>query len=147
MTTCFCFAFVRVTFGTATFSKELLFHSTYSPKFLLWCCSFSQEILSKLSIGSIKFLLRQYIFFQNCTCNCPFLQLVVSFDLKRRIASGHSFFNRTGIFWRISSSHPFFHAGWFFNRAVAAIHSFRGILNRKSLATVTDVLYWQVSLY
>ena len=49
------FAFAMVTFGTTTFSKELLFQSTYSLNFLLWNCSFWEQLLLRGSIWSIKF--------------------------------------------------------------------------------------------
>ena len=39
------FAFARVTFGTTTFSKELLFQSTYNLKFLVWNCIFLEQLL------------------------------------------------------------------------------------------------------
>ena len=43
------FAFAMVTFGTTTFSKELLFQSTLSLHFLLWNCSFRKQLLLGVS--------------------------------------------------------------------------------------------------
>ena len=44
------FAFAKLTFGTTTFSKELLFQSTHSLNFLLWNCSFQEQLLLRGSI-------------------------------------------------------------------------------------------------
>ena len=52
------------------------------------------------------------------------------FYLKRKVGTGHSFFNRISFFSRISLNHPFFNAGLSFNRAVAAIHFFRGYMEQ-----------------
>ena len=49
------FALARVTFGTVTFSKELLFWSTYSLNFLSGYCSFWEQLVLKGSIWSIIF--------------------------------------------------------------------------------------------
>ena len=43
-------AIARMTFGTATFSKELLFGSIYSLNFLLGCCGCWKQVLLRGSI-------------------------------------------------------------------------------------------------
>ena len=48
--------YARVTFGTATFSKELLVRSTYSLNFLSGHCSFWEQLLLRRSVWSIKLL-------------------------------------------------------------------------------------------
>ena len=60
----YTFALSRMTFGTTTFSKELLFRSTSSLNFLLGYCSFWKQLLLRWSIWSITFLWRQHIFFK-----------------------------------------------------------------------------------
>ena len=105
-----------MTFGTATFSKELLFGNTYRLNFFSGHCSCKDTVVVDL--------------FQNTTYSRPFFWSCASFYLKRGVASSHSFLNYTGFFWRISLSHPFFHIGWFFNGVVAAIHSFKGYMEK-----------------
>ena len=52
------------------------------------------------------------MFFQNTTWSCPFFS--VSFYLKRgKVWSAIHSFKRTGFFWMISLSHPFFHVRGF----------------------------------
>ena len=50
------FALARVTFGTAAFSKELLFRSAYGLNFLSEYVWFWKQLLLGASIWSIKFL-------------------------------------------------------------------------------------------
>ena len=50
------FVLAKVTFGKATFSKEVLFRSTYSLNFLSNYCSFWEQLLLRRSIWSIKYL-------------------------------------------------------------------------------------------
>ena len=54
----------------------------------------------------------------------------VSFNLKRGVATGYSFSDRTDFFWRITLSLLFFHGRWFFTGPVAAMYSFRGCIEQ-----------------
>ena len=73
------FAIARVTFGTTIFSKELLLQGTYRLNFLLWNCSFWEQLLLK------RIYLKQQIFvkityiFQNTTWSRPFFKVVCHF--------------------------------------------------------------------
>ena len=85
-------------FGTATFSKELLFRSiSFSLSFLSGYRSFQKQLLLGRSTWSIKFFQMVILyFFQKTTWSRPFYK-VVSFYLKRGVAAGHYFLQTYGL--------------------------------------------------
>ena len=102
-----------MTFGTATFSEELLFRSTYSLNLLSgYCCLFvffsgNGYCLEDLFEAS-NFCKENVFFLQNTPWSRPFFKKLTSFG---------------GSAWAIHS----FMVGDFFNGIVAVIHSFSGI--------------------
>ena len=102
------FAPASVNFGITTFSKEFFGTANFKRIYL-----------------KHQMLVKTIEFFQHTTCSCQFFKNSVSFYLKRGVVSGHLFFYRTGIFWKISLSCLFFHTGSSFSGAVAVIHFFR----------------------
>ena len=124
------FALARVTFGTTAFSKEWLLQGTYSLYFLLWNCSFWEQLLLKRIYLKQQIFVKTIYIFQNTTWSRPFFKVVCHFFQERSSDRPFFFFDRIDFFWRINLIHPIFHGGWFFTRAVAAMHSFRGYMEQ-----------------
>ena len=77
------FALARVTFGASTFSKELLFRSTYS-------LNLGTATAKRIYLKHQIFV--KAMFFSKQILQAPILESDVSFYLKRWAEIGHSFF-------------------------------------------------------
>ena len=80
-----------MTFGTTTFSKELLFQSTYSLNFLSGNCSFWEQLLLKRIYFKNQIFVKTIYMFSKHHLEPSILESSVSFYFKRGVATGHSF--------------------------------------------------------
>ena len=74
----YTFVLARVTFGTITFFKELLFRNIYSLNFLSGYCSFWEASAKRIYLKHQIFV-KTIDLFQNTTCSCPFFKTVCRF--------------------------------------------------------------------
>ena len=76
-------------------------------------CSFWEQLLLR-GLFDVGNFCKDNVTFSKLQLQASILWSSVSFYLTKGIATGHSFFNRTGFFWRISLNHSFFHVGRLF---------------------------------
>ena len=108
------FVLAGLTFGTTTFSNELLFKSTYSLNFLSGNWTFWEQQLKRIYLKHQVIVKIMYIFFKTTPGVVHSFKVVCHFIFREEKRLAIHFFDRTDFFWRITLSHPFFHGGLFF---------------------------------
>ena len=119
-----------------------LFHNTYcSHPCGHWLITLSQNAqnLDMLFLGTgivnriylkHQIFVKKKIFFQNATFIRPYCKETCNFVWREELGLAIHSSKRTGLFLRISLSYHFFHVGFFFHGAVAAIHFLRGYMEQ-----------------
>ena len=124
-------ALASVTFRTATFSKQLLFLSTFNLKGLSGVLLFLGTATFKRIYLKHHVFVKKIGFFQSTTSSRQFLKVVCYLFRDRSSGRSFIFFNCSSFSERSSLSHPFYHLGRFlFNEAVAVIHFYRGYIEQ-----------------
>ena len=92
-------------FENSYFLQRAATSNIYILNFLSGYCSFWKQLVKNIYLKHQIFVKTTY-FFQRTTCQ--FLKVVCHFIWTKEQRPGIKF-NRTGFFWMISLSHPFFH--------------------------------------
>ena len=117
------FTLTRVIFETTFFSKELLFIVLITLIFFRGTVFLGTATVKRIYLKHQIFK-KAIFFFKAPLVIVHSLKKCVILFFIRSVASGHSFLNPTGFFWRIMSIHTLLHVGWLFKRSSCS-HPFR----------------------